>query len=118
MDSSDQNRMMATTTMSFEGYRIREYLGVVRGVVVRTPTISQGWRSALQSFGGGEISSYTEMCDQARQQATFRMMQHAKELGANGVVGIGYDAAEIGQVATEVLCFGTAVRLEEIRQPA
>jgi uncharacterized protein YbjQ (UPF0145 family) len=109
-----QDRIMATTTLGFEGYRIVEYRGIVRGVVVRAPTIAQGVLGGLRSIVGGAIKEYTEMCEQTRQQATNEMMRHAQEIGANGVVGIGYDASEIGQTATEVLCYGTAVVIEKI----
>ncbi len=112
MDVPASDRFIATTTLAVEGYRIAEYLGVVRGVVVRSPTISQGFFGGLRTIVGGQIHEYTQMCEQARQQATHQMIHHARELGANGVVGIGYDASEIGERATEVLCYGTAVRLE------
>ena len=107
-------RLIATTTFTVEGFRIVEYLGIVRGVVVRAPTISQGFFGGLRLIVGGEIQEYTQMCETTRQQATAQMMNHARELGANGVVGIGYDASEIGSSATEVLCYGTAVRLERV----
>jgi uncharacterized protein YbjQ (UPF0145 family) len=114
MDSLTPPRLIATTTFAVEGFRIREYLGIVRGVVVRSPTISQGTMGALRTLVGGQIREYAEMCEQTRQQATQEMMQHARELGANAVVGIGYDASDVGQRATEVLCYGTAVVVEPL----
>ena len=114
MHPTESTRFIATTTISVEGYRITAYLGIVRGVVVRSPTISQGIFGGLRSIIGGQIQEYTQMCEQTRQEATQQMMAHARELGANGVIGVGYDASEIGQSATEVLCYGTAVRLEPI----
>jgi uncharacterized protein YbjQ (UPF0145 family) len=114
MAHPDPPRLITTTTFTIEGYRITDYLGIVRGVVVRAPTISQGFFGGLRTIMGGEIQEYTQMCEQTRQQATVQMMEHARELGAHGVVGIGYDASEIGQSATEVLCYGTAVRLEPL----
>ena len=105
-------RLIMTTTFTVEGHRIREYLGIVRGVIVRAPTISQGFMGGLRSIVGGQIHEYTQMCEQTRQQATAALAQHAREMGANGVIGIAYDASEIGQTATEVLCYGTAVILE------
>ena len=114
MELPNPARLIATTTINVEGYRIVHYLGIVRGVVVRAPTISQGFFGGLRTLVGGHIQEYTDMCEQTRQHATQQMMQHARELGANGVIGIGYDAAEIGQSATEVLCYGTAVVLEPI----
>lgn len=103
---------IATTTFTIEGYRIVEYLGIVRGVIVRSPTISQGFFGGFKSILGGQIKEYIEMCEQTRQDATAEMMKHARDLGANAVIGIGYDASEIAQSATEVLCYGTAVRIE------
>lgn len=106
--------MWVTTTFSFEGYRIREYKGVVRGIIVRAPTIAQGFVGGLKNIIGGQIGAYAEMCEQARQQAYDRMIQHAAEAGANGVVGLRYDASEVVSKgsATEVLCYGTAVVIE------
>ncbi len=106
-----------TTTFTIEGYRITQYLGVVRGIIVRAPTISQGILGGLKSIIGGQIGAYTEMCEQARQQAYDLMVSHALTLGANAVVGLRYDASEVaGKVsATEVLCYGTAVVVEPQR---
>lgn len=100
-----------TTTFNFDGYVIKAYKGMVRGIVVRSPTIAQGILGGLKSFIGGRIGAYTEMCEQARQQAYDQMIAHARELGANAIVGAKYDASEVGgqTSATEVLCYGTAV---------
>ena len=104
-----------TTTFTFEGYRIREYKGLVRGIIVRSPTIVQGIIGGLKNIIGGRIGAYTEMCEQARQQAYDLLIQHATEVGANAVVGFRYDASEVvGKgSATEVLCYGTAVVIEQ-----
>ena len=107
--------MPVTTTFTIEGYRIRQYLGVVRGIIVRAPTISQGIMGGLKSIIGGNIGAYTEMCEQARQQAYDLLIDHARAVGANAIVGLRYDASEIGgkaSSATEVLCYGTAVMVE------
>src|SRR5262247_4116556 len=103
-----------TTTFTIEGYRIRQYLGVVRGLIVRAPTISQGIMGGLKSIIGGNIGAYTEMCEQARQQAYELLVDHATALGANAIVGIRFDASEVASKAsaTEVLCYGTAVVIE------
>ncbi|MEK6642504.1 MAG: YbjQ family protein [Planctomycetota bacterium] len=103
-----------TTTFNIEGYRIRQYLGVVRGIIVRAPTISQGILGGLKSIIGGRIGSYTEMCEQARQQAYDLLVDHATALGANAILGIRFDASEVASKfsATEVLCYGTAVIIE------
>lgn len=107
--------MVVTTTFMIEGYRIKQYMGVVRGIIVRSPTISQGFLGGLKSIVGGQIGSYTQMCEQARQQAYDLIIDHARTLGANAIVGLRYDASEIGgktSSATEVLCYGTAVLIE------
>jgi uncharacterized protein YbjQ (UPF0145 family) len=105
-----------TTTFTIEGYRVTRYLGVVRGIIVRAPTISQGILGGLKSIVGGRIGAYTQMCEQTRQQAYELMIDHAVALGANAVVGLRYDASEIASRsnATEVLCYGTAVVIEPI----
>ena len=105
-----------TTTLSIDGHRIREYKGVVRGIIVRAPTISQGILGGLKSIIGGRIGAYTEMCEQARQQAYDLMIAHAQELGANAIVGLHYDASEVvaRESATEVLCYGTALIIEPL----
>lgn len=108
-----------TTTFVIEGYRITKYLGVVRGLIVRAPTIRQGILGGLKSLIGGQIGAYTEMCEQTRQQAYDLMLDHAKALGANAVLGFCYDASEVGgkTSATEVLCYGTAVVIEPAVKP-
>jgi uncharacterized protein YbjQ (UPF0145 family) len=103
-----------TTTFTIEGFRIVQYLGVVRGLIVRAPTISQGILGGLKSIIGGRIGAYTDMCEQTRQQAYDLLIQHALAVGANAVLGFRYDASEIGGKAvsaTEVLCYGTAVMI-------
>lgn len=109
--------MIVTTTMDVEGFRIVEYRGIVRGIIVRSPTIMQGFMGGLKNIIGGKIGAYTEMCEQARQTAYETMVQHAKQMGANAIVGVRYDAAQAGAErvsATEVLCYGTAVTIVKI----
>jgi uncharacterized protein YbjQ (UPF0145 family) len=103
--------MIITTTLDVEGYRITEYKGLVRGITVRSPTITQGLLGGLKSIIGGRIGAYTEMCEQARQHAYDAMVEHAREMGANAIVGVRYDASDVGSqdAASEVLCYGTAV---------
>jgi len=110
--------MQITTTFTIDGYRIAQYKGMVRGIVVRAPTIRQGFFGGLKSIIGGQISAYAEMCEQARQQAYDLLLEHAKQVGANAVVGVRYESSEVGSrqgSATEVLCYGTAVVLEAQR---
>jgi uncharacterized protein YbjQ (UPF0145 family) len=103
--------MIVTTTFAIEGYEIVEYKGIVRGIIVRAPTIAQGIVGGLKNIIGGHIGAYTEMCEQAREQAYDLLIQHAAEVGANAIVGMHYDASEVVSKgsATEVLCYGTAV---------
>lgn len=116
--SSPAADMIVSTTFVLEGFRVVRYLGVVRGIVVRAPTISQGIVGGLKSIVGGQIGAYTEMCEQARLQATRAMMAHARDLGANAVVGVQYDASAVHQAANEVLCYGTAVVIEPVSSPS
>lgn len=106
--------MPVTTTFTIEGYQIKEYRGVVRGIIVRAPTIAQGFMGGLKNIVGGRIGAYTQMCEQARQQAYDLLLEHARERGANAIVGLRYDASEVVSKgsATEVLCYGTAVVIE------
>jgi uncharacterized protein YbjQ (UPF0145 family) len=108
--------MFITTTFNIEGFEITDYKGLVRGIIVRAPTIAQGIVGGLKSVVGGRIGAYTEMCEQARQQAYESMLAHAQQLGANAIVGVRYDASEVvsQSSATEVLCYGTAVVIKKI----
>jgi uncharacterized protein YbjQ (UPF0145 family) len=105
-------QMPVTTTFTIEGSKIREYKGVVRGIIVRSPTIAQGIMGGLKNIIGGKIGAYTRMCEQARQQAYELLVEHAREMGANAIVGLRYDASDVVSTATEVLCYGTAVVIE------
>jgi uncharacterized protein YbjQ (UPF0145 family) len=101
-----------TTTFDIEGHRIVEYKGIVRGIIVRSPTIAQGISGGLKSLIGGKIGAFTNMCEQARQDAFDHIGEHAAQVGANAVVGFRYDSSDLGEKATEVLCYGTAVVIE------
>jgi uncharacterized protein YbjQ (UPF0145 family) len=103
--------MLASTTFEIAGYEIAEHKGLVRGIIVRSPTISQGILGGLNNIIGGKIGAYTSMCEQTRQEAFEELEKHAAGIGANAVIGIRYDASSVeprgGSV--EVLCYGTAV---------
>jgi uncharacterized protein YbjQ (UPF0145 family) len=103
---------MVTTTFGFEGYKVRKHLGVVRGITVRSRSIFGSIGAGLQQIVGGNISLYTEMCETARKEAYNLMVQHAREMGANAIIGMRYDANEIGEGVAEVLAYGTAVVIE------
>ena len=105
--------MQVTTTFGIDGYEVAEHKGLVRGSVVRSPTIAQGILGGLKNIIGGSIGAYTEMCEQAREEAYELMIAHAQALGADAVLGTRYDASsvEMRTGAVEVLCYGTAVIL-------
>jgi uncharacterized protein YbjQ (UPF0145 family) len=104
--------MLVTTGNEVAGRAIVRYLGVVRGIVVRTPTIAQGFVGGLQSVLGGNIEAYTAVCESARQDAYERMLEHAHRIGADAIVAMRYDATEFMAGSTEVLAYGTAVKLD------
>ncbi len=102
---------MTTTAFTIDGHRIEQSLGVVRGITVRSRSILGTLAASLQTLVGGNITLLTELCERTRAEAFQLMLQHAAAMGANGVVGIRYDATEVMQGVTEVLCYGTAVRV-------
>jgi len=108
---------MVTTTFTLDGYRIERYLGVVRGIIVRSRSIFGTVGASLQTLVGGDISLFTNLCEETRAHAFQRMMQHAAQMGANAIVGVRYDATEIMQGVTEVLCYGTAVKVKAETAP-
>ena len=101
-----------TTAFALEGLRTVRTLGVVRGITVRSRSIVGSIGASLQTILGGNISLYTELCEKARVEAFDQMLLHADEMGANAIIGVRYDANEIAQGVTEVLCYGTAVVVE------
>ncbi|MBP6745729.1 YbjQ family protein [bacterium] len=111
--------IVVTTTLNVDGYRIREYRGIVRGAMVREPTIGQNFKAGFQGMFGGKIGAYVTMCEQGRQQSYDTMVAKAKALGANAIVGVQYDSnsfsTDSNQFATEVVCYGTAVVIEPAR---
>jgi uncharacterized protein YbjQ (UPF0145 family) len=103
---------MVTTLFEMPGYRIVRNLGMVRGIIVRSRSIFGTLGASLQTIVGGNISLFTDMCEQTREEALELMMQHAADHGANAVVGVRYDANEIMQGVTEVLAYGSAILVE------
>jgi uncharacterized protein YbjQ (UPF0145 family) len=100
---------MTTTSFVLEGYRTTHNLGVVRGVTVRSRSVFGTIGASLQTLVGGNITLLSELCEKTRADAFQLMLDHAQEFGANAVIGIHYDATEVMQGVTEVLCYGTAV---------
>ncbi|MCC6575092.1 MAG: YbjQ family protein [Planctomycetes bacterium] len=107
-----------TTAFELQGYRIVAHCGVVRGIVVRSRSAIGNLAAGVQTFFGGNISVYTELCEQTRQEAFDLLRQHAAEAGANAIIGMRYDANEIGPGVTEVLAYGTAVVVELVAASA
>ncbi|HVT30526.1 MAG TPA: YbjQ family protein [Lacipirellulaceae bacterium] len=105
--------MITTTGNDVDGYAVSGYLGIVRGIVVRSPTIGQGMLGGLKQMIGGNIESYARVCEVAREDAYERMVQHAADMGADAVIGMRYDATEFATGVTEVLAYGTAVTLSK-----
>ena len=103
---------LTTTAFELPGYRVIKSFGVVRGIMVRSRSVFGNIGAAFQSLVGGNITLYTDLCERAREDTFEQMLAHAAELGANAVIGVRYDATEIGQGITEVLCYGTAVLVQ------
>jgi uncharacterized protein YbjQ (UPF0145 family) len=106
---------MTTTAFELDNYRVTRNLGIVRGIIVRSRSIFGTIGAGLQTLVGGNISLFTELCEKTRSDAYELMLQHAAQIGANGVIGVRYDATEITSGVTEVLCYGTAVVVEPVR---
>jgi uncharacterized protein YbjQ (UPF0145 family) len=112
VDNRAVNLAMTTTSLSLDGFRVTKSLGVVRGITVRSRSIVGTIGGALQTIVGGNITLFEELCERTRSDAFARMIQHAEALGANAVIGVRYDATEVMQGVTEVLCYGTAVTVQ------
>ncbi|HLN59110.1 MAG TPA: YbjQ family protein [Thermoanaerobaculia bacterium] len=103
---------MTTTTFTLDGFRVTRSFGVVRGITVRSRSIVGTVGGALQTVFGGNITLFTELCERTRSEAFDMMLRHAEQIGANAVIGVRYDATELMQGVTEVLCYGTAVTVQ------
>jgi uncharacterized protein YbjQ (UPF0145 family) len=104
--------VIVTTTENVAGHRVVEAIGQVFGVVVRSRSIGGNIAAALRSLGGGEIKEYTALVEETRRHAIDRLVQNATAMGANAVVMMRFDSGEIGQTMSEVVAYGTAVRIE------
>jgi uncharacterized protein YbjQ (UPF0145 family) len=107
------DRQLITTGFDLAGYRIKSNLGLVRGIVVRSRSLIGNIGAGLQTLVGGNITLYTELCERARVDAYRLMVEHAEAMGANAIIGVRYDANEVASGVTEVLCYGTAVVVEQ-----
>jgi uncharacterized protein YbjQ (UPF0145 family) len=108
------NSSMTTTTFTLDGFRVTRTFGVVRGITVRSRSIVGTLGGALQTLVGGNITLFTELCEKTRAEAFDMMLRHAEQIGANAVIGVRYDATELLQGVTEVLCYGTAVTVQPV----
>jgi uncharacterized protein YbjQ (UPF0145 family) len=107
--------MIVVTTNDLPGYRIVKHLGVVRGLTVRSRSIVGNIGAAIQILFGGNITLYTKLAEEARQEAYDTLVAHAQGMGANAILAMRYDANEMASAVTEVLAYGTAVVVEEMR---
>lgn len=105
---------LITTSTDLPGYRIITNLGIVRGITVRSRNVFMNIGAGLQTLIGGNISIYSELCERARQEAFELLVQHADEMGADALIAFRYDANEIMAGVTEVLAYGTAVKIQKI----
>lgn len=105
---------MTTTSMTLDGYRVTENLGVVLGITVRSRSIFGLIGASFETLRGGRIERFIELCEKARSESFELMLQHAEQHGANAVIAIKYDATEVMQGVSEVLCYGTAVLAEPL----
>ena len=101
-----------TTSTGFDGFRIAQHRGIVRGLVVRSRSVVGNIGASIQTLFGGNITLYTELCERAREEAFQLMLEHAAAMGANAIIGMRYDANDVASGVTEVLAYGTAVVIE------
>lgn len=110
------NDTLITTSTTLEGYRIVKQLGLVRGITVRSRNIFGSFAGSFMTIFGGRNEIYTELCERAREEALRLMIEHGRELGANAIINMRYDANDVMTGLTEVLAYGTAVVVEKIQE--
>jgi len=108
------DRSLVTTAFTLDGYRVVKNHGIVRGIIVRSRSVFGTIGASIQTLVGGDITLFSNLCEETRQHAFERMIEHAAEMGANAVIGVRYDATEVMQSVTEVLCYGTALKVEPL----
>jgi uncharacterized protein YbjQ (UPF0145 family) len=106
------NILPMTTALELPGVRIRENLGVVYGLVVRSMGLAGGVAASFKALRRGEITQYTQLLEDSRRHAIDRMVENAQLMGAEAVIAVRFDSSEIGQQFTEIVAYGTAVRVE------
>lgn len=105
------DKKLITTAFELPSYTLEENLGISRGIIVRSRSVVGNLGASLQSLVGGNITAYTKLCEKTREDAFEIMIKHATELGANGIIGVRYESNDLAPGITEVLCYGTAVRV-------
>jgi uncharacterized protein YbjQ (UPF0145 family) len=113
--NQERTTMIVTTGNDIADHSVDEYLGIVRGIVVRSTGIARGFVGGIKSLAGGNIREYAEVCEVARRDAYNIMIKHAEQIGAEAIIAMRYDATEFMQGSTEVLAYGTAVKLGTAR---
>jgi len=106
------------TTPFVPGYRVTRVIGLTYGLIVRSRGLGRNIVAGFRALGGGEITEYTQLLEQARHEAIARLQDHAKRLGANAVLSIGFDTSEMSEIMTEIMAYGTAVVVEPDPTPA
>ena len=106
--------MLVATTNDLPGYKVTEYIGLVRGITVRSRSVIGNIGGGIQAIFGGNLSIYTNLAETARQEALNLLIEHAQKAGANAIIAMRYDANEIMEGITEVLAYGTAVKAEKL----
>jgi uncharacterized protein YbjQ (UPF0145 family) len=101
--------MPITTTFEFPGWKVVEHKGACFGLVVRSMGMAKGFLAGFQAMAGGEVSTYTQLLEDSRRHAVDRMVEHARVLGANAIVGMRFDSSAIGETLTEIVAYGSAV---------
>ena len=104
--------MLVTTTNDIAGHRVVKYIGLVRGITVRSRSVVGNFAGGLQSIFGGKLTVYVSLAETARQEALDHLIQHASESGANAVIAMRFDASAMGSDWTEICAYGTAVLIE------
>jgi uncharacterized protein YbjQ (UPF0145 family) len=110
--------IIIVTTPFVSGYKVTRVIGMTFGLIVRSRGLGQNVWAFFRAWGGGEIKVYTNLLEQVRHHAVQRLADHAKSLGANAVISLGFDTSEMGGGITEVLAYGTAVVIEPDRSAA
>lgn len=113
----NQYGILCTTAFDVPGYRIVRHLGIVRGITVRTRSIAGKFAAGLRGLVGGQVEVYVSMCETARAEALDYMLGHARQMGANAVIGMRYDTTEVEAGMTEMVAYGTAVIVEPLPAP-